>query len=196
MQVERLTLYKILQVLAWLSRLTTSILLVLPWRSPSRDYLHISAYPSSHRVSTYCSISLLVELLVCYPFTRPWTVNANKYRYSHRRSLSCIYNGLPQSASLKRPLCVIHPSHRLIAHVPLPCPLCQSTTSQTFSLPSHFPLNRSYPLSTRYLVSLPSRHPPLPRLRKDPQSKSMKSQTKMPWIGLRPTRHPSRSRTR
>ncbi|KAF8560218.1 hypothetical protein OG21DRAFT_1452054 [Imleria badia] len=56
--------YLILQALSWFSRFTTSILLVLPWRSSSWDYLHISAYPLSYRVYTYCSISLIVELLV------------------------------------------------------------------------------------------------------------------------------------
>jgi hypothetical protein len=63
-RIKGKTHYIILQLLSWLSRLTTSILLVLPWQSSSWDYLRISAYPLSHRVSTYCSISLVVELLV------------------------------------------------------------------------------------------------------------------------------------
>ncbi|KAG6381036.1 hypothetical protein JVT61DRAFT_5432 [Boletus reticuloceps] len=63
-RIKGKTRYVILQVLSWFSRFATSILLVLPRQSSSWDYLHISAYPLSRRVSTYCSLSLLVEFLV------------------------------------------------------------------------------------------------------------------------------------
>ncbi|KAF9244549.1 Ima1 N-terminal domain-containing protein [Melanogaster broomeanus] len=56
--------YIILQMTSWFSRLITSILLALAWYSSSRDYLHVSAYPSSYRIRMYCSISLVVEILV------------------------------------------------------------------------------------------------------------------------------------
>ncbi|KAH0838179.1 hypothetical protein J3R83DRAFT_6430 [Lanmaoa asiatica] len=63
-RIKGKTRYIILQALSWCSRFITSILLFLPWRSSSWDYLRIAAYPLSHRVSTYCSVSLVVELLV------------------------------------------------------------------------------------------------------------------------------------
>ncbi|KIJ68203.1 hypothetical protein HYDPIDRAFT_81318 [Hydnomerulius pinastri MD-312] len=63
-RVKGKTRYIILQMIAWLSRFLTSIFLVLSWHSSSRDYLHISVYPSSYRTRIYCSISLVVEILV------------------------------------------------------------------------------------------------------------------------------------
>ncbi|KAG8219678.1 hypothetical protein J3R82DRAFT_633 [Butyriboletus roseoflavus] len=63
-RIKGKTPYVILQALSWLSRFTTSILLFLPWQSSSWDYLCIAAYPFSYRVSTYCSASFVVELLV------------------------------------------------------------------------------------------------------------------------------------
>ncbi|KIJ21898.1 hypothetical protein PAXINDRAFT_105505 [Paxillus involutus ATCC 200175] len=65
-RVKGKTRYIVLQMIAWFSRLTTSILLVLAWHSSSRDYLRTSTYPSSHRIRIYCSISLLVEISVLF----------------------------------------------------------------------------------------------------------------------------------
>jgi len=83
-----------------------------------------------------------------------WTINANENRYSHRRSPSCIYNGLPRSASLKRPPCVVLPNHLRTVHVPLPCLLHRSATNQTCSPLSHFRPSHSCRLPTRYLAVL------------------------------------------
>ena len=149
-------LHKFLQLLSWFSRFTTSILL-LSRQSSSRDFLHIAAYPSSHRLSMYCSVSLAIELLVCFPFTRPPVINANRNRFPHHRSPSCIYNGLRQSALLRRQQDPLHarlPNHQHIVHVPLPCPQHWSTTNLTSSPPSHFPQIRSSPPPTRCSVTL------------------------------------------
>lgn len=51
-------------MIAWFSRLLSSILLVLSWHSSSQDHLHLSRYPTSLRTHYYCLISLTVELLV------------------------------------------------------------------------------------------------------------------------------------
>ncbi|KAG9314227.1 hypothetical protein JVU11DRAFT_5014 [Chiua virens] len=63
-RIKGKTGYIILQMLSWFSRLATSILLVLPRQSSSLDYLRIAAYPWSHRIIIYCSISFTLELLV------------------------------------------------------------------------------------------------------------------------------------
>ncbi|KIK91461.1 hypothetical protein PAXRUDRAFT_830840 [Paxillus rubicundulus Ve08.2h10] len=65
-RVKGKTRYIVLQMIVWLSRFTTSILLVLSWRSSSRDYLRTSTYPASYRIHIYCSISLLVEISVLF----------------------------------------------------------------------------------------------------------------------------------
>ncbi|EGO30539.1 hypothetical protein SERLADRAFT_454848 [Serpula lacrymans var. lacrymans S7.9] len=57
--------YNVLQILAWLSRSITALLLTIPWYYPSWDYLHITSYPSS-RLQLYCSISLIFELSVFF----------------------------------------------------------------------------------------------------------------------------------
>ena len=56
--------HQILQMIAWSSRLFSSVLLALSWHSPSQDYLHLSRYPATLRTHYYCLISLTVELLV------------------------------------------------------------------------------------------------------------------------------------
>ncbi|KAH7885929.1 Ima1 N-terminal domain-containing protein [Phlebopus sp. FC_14] len=63
-RVQGKTRYIILQLIAWTSRMFTSILLILSWHSPPWDYLDISAHPPSHRTRIYCSLSLVVEILV------------------------------------------------------------------------------------------------------------------------------------
>ncbi|KAF9229116.1 hypothetical protein BS17DRAFT_798739 [Gyrodon lividus] len=63
-RVKGKTRYIVLQMISWFSRFTTSILLFLSWYSSSGDYLHVSPYPLSYRTRTYCSISLVVEILV------------------------------------------------------------------------------------------------------------------------------------
>jgi len=63
-RIKGKTPYVILQMLSWLSRFTSSILLFLPFQSSSWDYLHTAAHPPSYRLGAYCSMSLIIELLV------------------------------------------------------------------------------------------------------------------------------------
>jgi hypothetical protein len=55
---------QIVQMVAWFSRVATSILITLPQFRPHADYLHLSDIPLSSRSHTYFSALLTLELLV------------------------------------------------------------------------------------------------------------------------------------
>ncbi|KAF4605057.1 hypothetical protein EYR40_003840 [Pleurotus pulmonarius] len=56
--------YNILQMIAWLLRFTTSILLALSWFKPHLDFLHLSDRPTTSTSRMYFGISLFIELSI------------------------------------------------------------------------------------------------------------------------------------
>lgn len=59
--------YQVLQMLSWFSRLLTSALLAVTCFRPHQDHLNLSQGPTSYRSRIYFSISLALELSVCFP---------------------------------------------------------------------------------------------------------------------------------
>jgi hypothetical protein len=55
---------QMVQMIAWFSRLLTSVQLCLSRFYPRHDYLHLSSYPPSTRSRIYFAISFVVELCV------------------------------------------------------------------------------------------------------------------------------------
>ncbi|OCH96049.1 hypothetical protein OBBRIDRAFT_787500 [Obba rivulosa] len=63
-RVRGKTEYNVLQMIAWLSRFITSISLAMSYFEPSWDFARLSDEPTSQHTQIYCSVSLVLELLV------------------------------------------------------------------------------------------------------------------------------------
>ncbi|KAF8140403.1 Ima1 N-terminal domain-containing protein [Boletus edulis] len=137
-RIKGKTRYVILQVLSWFSRFATSILLVLPRQSSSWDYLHISAYPLSPRVSTYCSLSLLVEFLV---FSSSFTILHLQRPPSIRLIETTPLRGTPESSghsarASPMPTAPLSNEPDLLASLTLSSKPLMSPTNPVFGRPS------------------------------------------------------------
>ncbi|KAH9950432.1 Ima1 N-terminal domain-containing protein [Amylocystis lapponica] len=131
--------YNILQMVAWLSRFSTTIVLAMPRVRPSWNHVHLWDDPHSCYARIYCSVSLALELLILIrsgfvlQLQRPPAVRLMDTT-THKQPLTAPSSSLPtsRSATPAEPdlFAALTLSSKPVMHAPAP------SSNPIFGLPS------------------------------------------------------------